>query len=276
MRKSCITVVACSYGLSPDVLLLHIKALARKVGVIAKGVIVANGETEIIDPSDSDWEVIKGSNRVHDFSAYSEGLAYLQDNGECDDVVIFINDSLFETHHAGLNMMGLVRQLDTLKKIKTPAIAGKCDNYVTICHQNPWSGINIYVSTYCFALNHVALPILHSLDEFASTDLGSGAKSLFENSWGEGLPLNFREFLRGFLEYGPPGFRWKGHDQYKPNADMIMIKARCIYSEHRLSGEIGRFGCILPTNFRRIDRIRYWAYEKAKQVIIKFGLQPTF
>lgn len=275
MNKVCLTVVACSYTVSPFALVIELEKLSKKLGFAMKGVVVSNGATDIVDESiggaENNWFLIKGSNRVHDFSAYAEGLEYLQNSEKCGDAVIFLNDSLFETHHAGQNMRALCRQLETLRKIRIPAISGKCDKYFTICYKNPWSDIGIYVSTYCFALNQAALPILNALDEYAIRDLGSAARSVLDDSWGVGLSLNFRELLRCFLEYGSPDFIWKGVSQYKPNEDLIMAKARCIYSEHRLSGEIGRVGCILPTNSRRIDRFRLELYERAARLMRRLG-----
>ena len=273
-NKNCLTVVACSYAIAPSVLAQKLEKLSAKLGVPMGGVIVCNGSVDLIACSHGrameNWSLIKGSNRVHDFSAYAEGLKYLEDADECGDLVIFINDSLFETHHAGQNMSALLRQAETLRKIRAPAISGKCDSYFTICHQNPWSGIGVYVSTYCFALNRAALPILHSLDEYATKDLGCTAVSVLDDTWGQGLAVNFRELLRCFLKYGSKDFSWKKKAEYKIDEALILSKARCIYSEHRLSGEIGRVGCILPTNHGKLVKIRFWVFEKSKQYLSKF------
>lgn len=268
-----LTLVVCSYTIAPAELLLKLDKLSRRLAAPMGGVIVCNGSVDSIAYSHrhaiENWSLIKGSNRVHDFSAYAEGLKYLQDADECGDAVIFINDSLFQTHHAGQNMRALLRQVETLKSIGAPALSGKCDRYFTICHQNPWSGMGIYVSTYCFALNRAALTILHSLDEYATKDLGCTAVSVLDDTWGQGLAVNFRELLRCFLKYGSKDFSWKKKAEYMIDETLILSKARCIYSEHRLSGEIGRVGCILPTNHRKSEQIRFWVYEKSKQYLSK-------
>lgn len=275
-RTDQLLVVACSYSLPPSELLLRLRALARCCGVLLTGVIVAN-RPESKGQGDADWSVIKGSNRTHDFSAYAEGLAYLLTNGLEPTCVLFINDSLFESHYPSANLRALVWQLPLLSQVQVPAMAGKVDHYSTICHTNPWSGLSLYVSTYCFALNSSALPVLAKLDELANADLGSVASgvSLSSSAWGSGISPSFREFVRTFLVYGHPDFRWPGLGRYETGDGLLAIKARCIYLEHRLSGEIGLHGCILPTNLRFVQRVRLYLSERLATIMRLFGLEPN-
>lgn len=275
VRTQRLSVVACSFALSPSELRLCLQVLARRCGVLLGGVIVSNRPNSAAQ-GDAEWSVINGSNRVHDFSAYAEGLAYLRSNGLESACVLFINDSLFESHHPSANLHALVRQLPALSQVQVPAIAGKIDRYATICHANPWSGLSLYVSTYCFGLNTAALPVLAMLDELASVDLGDVASglSLTSPDWGTGMSPSFREFVRTFLVYGHPDFCWPGLGRYAPDDSLLAVKARCIYLEHRLSGEIGRYGCILPINLRLAERLRLYLSERLANFMRRFGLEP--
>lgn len=275
VRTERLSVVACSFALSPSELSLRLQGLARRCGVVLGGVIVANrpGSTW---QGDADWSVINGSNRVHDFSAYAEGLAHLRANDPEPGCVLFVNDSLFESHHPSANLHALVRQLPLLCQVQVPAIAGKKDRYATICHANPWSGLNLYVSTYCFGLNKAALSVLAALDELATADLGDvdSGLSLTSPDWGAGMSPSFREFVRTFLVYGHPDFCWPGLGRYASDDRLLAVKARCIYLEHRLSGEIGKFGCILPINLRLAERLRLYLSERLASFMRRFGLEP--
>jgi hypothetical protein len=42
-------------------------------------------------------------------------------------------------------------------------------------------------------------------------------------------------------------YKWHS-EAHLETSDLLNKKARCIYFEHRLSGEIGKSGCIIPTN----------------------------
>lgn len=266
--------VVCCYALEPREIRVRLQSLALRLGLSIRGVIVCNRPQQARE-SDANWEVIGGTNRTHDFSAYAEGLAHLMTlNGDLSGVV-FINDSLFTSHHPRANLGALQRQLHVLQKIQGPAIAGKVDRYRTFCHANPWSDLNIFVSSYCFGLNRAALPTLLELENFANQDLGDLETLLPIHSpeWGGGLTTTFREFIRGFLTYGHPDYHWPGINKYQLDARLLAIKARCIYMEHRLSGEVGRHGCILPTNLTRMDRIRMYVGEMGARMARSLGLQ---
>ena len=273
MSEKHLTVVACSYVLEPSILLSRLQALSSKCGVSMCGVVVANRFKEDEHRIKSDWAVIRGSNRVHDFSAYAEGLDYLRSVGKHTDNVLFLNDTLFEKHHPVANLRALLRQFHLLSQVQAPAIVGKSDVYRTACHLNPWSGLNLYISTYCFGLNHAACSILNGIDTFATKDLGPIDGEISSKTWGLGLTAGFREFIRCFLIYEQPDFRWEGRDLHAGDKRLLSVKARCIYSEHRLSGEIGRVGCIFPTNLRRFDRIRMEFYERVSCWMRRMGME---
>lgn len=256
-------VVACCYALPPGLLRQYLRRLARECGISMQGVIVSNRVGKE-DAGDEDWSVIAGSNLVHDFSAYAEGLAYLGAATKAVDSIVFINDSLFTSHHPLATFKALTRWLPALERMQAPAIAGKADRYATICFANPWNGLGIYISTYCFGLNRAAVPILAGLDALAAMDVGDRSATMHPlvPQWGGEGNIAFRELVRTFLLYGPPDFSWPGLKRYVPDDALLAVKARCIYLEHRLSGEIGCLGCILPINLRLLARIRLNSAER--------------
>jgi hypothetical protein len=175
---------------------------------------------------------------------------------------VFLNDSLFESHHPAANLRATLHHLPLVRQIKVPAISGKTDRYATVCHCNPWSRLPIYVSTYCFALNRPAFPTLLGLQSLADADGLADDRPIDSPEWGNGMQPNFREFLRAFVGYAHTSFKWPGLDRYAVGDRLISVKTRCIYLEHRLSGEIGRDGCIVPVNARKMDRLRLYFAEK--------------
>lgn len=262
MSAPTIAVVACCYNLEPDDFCARLDKVASTLGVRFAGVLVANRPGAALRGT-HDWTVMQGSNTTHDFSAYSEGLQQL---GAIQDqrpsAVLFVNDSVFERHHARENLRAVLQHLSLVGLIQVAAIAGKVDRYATVCHRNPWSGLPLYVSTYCFVLNQPALLILLGLRAQAEEDGLLDDMALSAPEWGAGMPANFREFVRAFTSYGHASFTWQGLAHYHIDNRLLAIKARCIYLEHRLSGEIGKHGCIVPVNVRKLDSLRLYLAEK--------------
>lgn len=192
--------------------------------------------------NDSNWDYIAGSNCDHDFSAYVEGLEHCVLAAGEPDVMLFLNDSLMTLHAPRVNAKAVVGYADLLARLAVPAICGKADRYAMLCHRNPWSGLPLYVSSYCFLLNNLAYSILRALPDFADADGLNRDRLIHDNAWG-GLQANFREFIRAYVHYGHSSFVWPGLQRYAIDDRLVSIKARCIYLEHRLSGEIARDGC---------------------------------
>lgn len=262
MSEPTIAVVACCYNLEPEDFCARLDKVASTLGVRFVGVVVANRLGAVLRRT-RDWIVIRGSNTTHDFSGYSEGLRQLRDTKDkCPKDVLFVNDSVFERHHARENLRAVLQHLPLVNQIQVAAIAGKVDHYATVCHCNPWSGLSLYVSSYCFALNQPALDILSGLQAQAEEDGLQDDLALSAPEWGAGMPANFREFIRAFTSYGHTSFTWPGLARYRIDDRLLTIKARCIYLEHRLSGEIGKHGCIVPVNARKLDSLRLYLAEK--------------
>jgi hypothetical protein len=234
--------------------------LAPRLGVRLCGVVVDN-QRQQLPPDEEDWAFIAGSNRDHDFSAYVEGLRRVQANSTLE-VGLFLNDSLFTNRGAYTNLHELVSYLDLLAQLKVPSICGRTDRYATLCYHNPWSSLPIYVSSYCFLLNRQAFATLLALPTYADDDGLNSDLAVCDLSWGKHLPQNFREFIRAFVRYGHPGFAWPGLQRYAVDERLVSVKARCIYFEHRLSGEISRDGCLIAMNARLLPRWKIYFAEK--------------
>lgn len=259
MTTGTLTVIACCYNLAPRDFCARLDRVASSLGVRFAGVVVANRPGATLEKLGA-WTVVKGSNLTHDFSAYVEGLQQV-DTAEAR-ALLFVNDSVFERHHGRENVRAVVGHMALVEQIQVAAIAGKVDRYSTVCHQNPWSGLALYVSSYCFALNRPALAVLQALQVQAQADGLQAGLPMDSAQWGAGLPPNFREFMRAFTCYGHPSFTWPGLNRYRIGDELLATKARCIYMEHRLSGEIGRDGCIIPVNVRKWDSMRLYVAEK--------------
>ena len=257
-----IAVVACCYNLETEVLCESLDYVAAQLDVRFIGVIVANRPGTALH-GNPNWAVIQGTNETYDFSAYIEGLQQLRGSaGKGLEVVLFVNDSLFERHHALANLRAVVKHLPLVRQIEVATITGKVDHYSTVCHRNPWSDLALYVSSYCFALNPPAQDMLFQLPARALNDGVVGDISLNAPEWGVGLPLNFREFIRAFTSYGHSSLSWQGLTRYCIDDRLLAVKARCIYMEHRLSGELGKHGCIVPVNVRKLDCLVLYLADK--------------
>lgn len=266
-------VVACAYIYPARTLRDRLEALARKMNVRFQGVIVDNRGVDL-PPDEAGWTYVAGSNQDHDFSAYSEGLnRCLEGRGDAaPDIVLFINDSLFALHSAHVHARETMAYVELLRQLKVPALCGKTDPYAAVCHRSPWSGLPFYVSSFCFLLNRPAFDVLRALSAWADEDGLDRDLAVTDSRWGAGLQPNFREFIRAFVAYGGSWFVWPGLQRYAIGDRLISVKARCIYLEHRLSGEIARNGCLIPINEKKLPRLRLYIAEKIVALKRKVGL----
>jgi len=243
-----VAVVACCFSMDPIVFKDRLVRLGERLDVTMHGVVVANG-SHVAILNDPDWTLIHGTNDDLDFSGYAQGAEHwLKNKQNMPNVILFVNDSLFTSHSAIANLRATLRLILLLGDIRLPAIVGKADRYTTIVHQNPWSSLGIYVSTYCFALNARAIGRLLQLSNWANEDGLGHEVDISDSNWGHGLSLQFREFLRANIYYQGSPYAWHSLDRNIENIQLLRKKARCIYFEHRLSGEIAKDGCVLPTN----------------------------
>lgn len=248
ISKNSLLIVACSYSLNPQQMIKKLVSLDKKFNLRLNGVVVSNGQYKF-ESENKDWPIIKGSNIDHDFSAYFEGASFLKNKQKLDDVtVIFLNDTFFTSHNTYRYFSLLLSLLPLFKNVKSPAIIGRISYYYSICFKNPWSGLNFFLPTYCFALNNGAINILLDLNRLAVIDGLKNDKQVVDDNWGKKLNLQFFEFLRSVVITKESPYFWKQFSQYKPDKALLYKKARCIYFEHRLSGELAKNGCIIPIN----------------------------
>jgi hypothetical protein len=263
-------VVACCHQFEPAAVAARLNRLGERLGVRWNGLLIDNAAqakaprgNSALDDGVHRWRSIAGDNTDLDFSAYMAGAEWLAEQGVRQG--LFLNDSLFRLHAALTNLQAILRLWSLVGEIQLPAIAGKADPYTTIVHANPWSGLGCYVSSYCFILNRQALSILTQLPRYAEVEGLAGSESLLESTWGSGLTPAFREFLRANLAYRSSPYLWRGFERHEVDAALLRRKARCIYFEHRLSGEIARTGCLLPSNAGVLWQTRLFLAERWAQ-----------
>lgn len=223
--------------------------IRRLIGFRAKviGYVVCANESieRVITPG---WVLLPTDNQDFDFSAYLTGTERVRRSHPESSVVIFLNDTLFTDHAAAANFKALWRQVGLMKSLEIPAIAGKADPYTTVCLQNPWSGLGIYVTSFCFMLNQHAIKYMLQLRAMADSDCVTLEKSVDDQMWGDKLPPAFRQFIKANLVYKQSPYLWYRLKETNFEPQQLSSKARAIYFEHRLSGAISRNGCMVPTN----------------------------
>lgn len=244
MTTKSLTTVVCSYAISPADIAKLLAEYGRRLGVHFHGSIIANGRHELTGVG-ADWTARKGSNKELDFSAYQEGLEALGQTWEsAPGVVLFINDTAFQKHHGFDIVRSLMPYLDPVAECVVPAMAGKADAYDNICYRSPWSGLPVYLSTFCFLLNRPALPAIAGVLSYVEADLGDKTIDLDDPAWGHGLETAFRVYLRCHLTYSGISNAWYQLIEKRDNRRLIIQKARAVYYEHRLSGDIGANGVL--------------------------------
>jgi len=264
--------VICSYDVGPDVIVPALNAVAADAGHRLIGVIVNNRRSSRWQER-SGWEMIQGSNTLMDFSAFAEGGHHIVDNIGPNDVAMFVNDSAFTKHNARHHLRKLVKYSERVGQIEVPCIVGKVDNYVDHCFLNPWSGLNAFVSTFAFLLNFRGVMTL--LDVYASVDtvMGDPRLDVKDRGWGVGLSPPFREFLRTHLMMPGSPSAWYQSEKYRNDREILRTKSRCVYLEHRLSGEIGSSGVIISLYPRQRDKVRFRIADQVAKLKRKAGLK---
>lgn len=247
MPKDSLIIVACSFRLAPEEMLRRLRKLLISRSADVRGFIVTSKAHEEKDMG-SGWTLLPADNRDFDFSAYLTGAGAIAARYPAAKAILFVNDTLFTDHSASANFRAVWRQLDLVKAIELPAIAGKTDPYRTICLQSPWSGLGLYITTYCFMLNRPALDVMLQLRAWADLDGVTHDCHVDDPTWGRQLPAAFRQFVKALLVYQGSSYRWYRLRTSTFSLPELTSKARAIYFEHRLSGAIGQVGCILPTN----------------------------
>lgn len=241
-------IVAVCFHVPPAAFIARLRAMALRRGQYLQGVVVSNNPAHPLASPSSDIEVIRGSNAHLDFSGYFEGLERLVEvrSDAAMSNVLFINDSLIIKHAADCILHRVLSLDQLLAQLAVPAICGKLDPYRSICLRNPWSGHTGYVSSYCFLLNALAVPVMRSLPCNAVTDGVLTTSPLANRDWGVGMPPAMRESIRAHLLYEGSPYLWQSRET--DDAEVALKKACCVYFESRLSGVIGCNGAVVPIN----------------------------
>jgi hypothetical protein len=240
--------VAVCHQLRPEAFVAKLQSLASGCGITLRGVVVSNNAAHAWTAMPREPEILRGSNRLLDFSGYFEGLDHLRVRHPkaVASNVLFVNDTLV-TKHAAACILGRVLGMDALVgSLRVPAMSGKLDPYRAICMRNPWSGHSSYITSFCFLLNSLALPLMQQLTADAQADGVLGGAEIGDLSWGRQLPDDFREMLRAHLLYPDSPFLWPA--ARSSSSDLLRRKASSSYFEHRLSGHLGRSGVVVPIN----------------------------
>jgi hypothetical protein len=253
-----VSTIVCCYRQSPARVAATLARLGQETGSDFGGVIVDNAGTAT-DAHIPGWRVVAGSNALMDFSGYCEGLAVL---GPRQGAVLVLNDTLFTDHNAGFMLARLLRYRDFIAACDVPAIAGKVDHYSSVCFANPWSGADAYVSSFAFLLSAKALPILPRLYAEVDGVMGDPALAIGDPGWAPGLDPRFRAYLRLHLLTDFDPLSWYRLKAGTVAADLPARKARCVYLEHRFSGEIAREGVIVSLFPRSRDKLKFVAMER--------------
>lgn len=234
--------VVCAYDLEPAEIAGRLDVIAAREGFRLQGVVVDN-RRRAGQLMPEGWSVLEGSNTLMDFSAYAEGTRSMQSALSACEAVLFVNDSMFSKHHAANHLGALLPYTRRIAAMACPSIAGRVDRYVDQCYANPWSGLPVYVSSFAFLANAPALVRL--LASFDSVDEVMGPSGSLDNeAWGAGLTLSFREFLLTHVTMPRAASAWYQAARLQSHPAALERKARCVYVEHRLSGEVGRDGVI--------------------------------
>lgn len=269
MNEDDIVIVACSFRLSPEDMLNRLQRLVGSTSRVVGYIVCSKARSErALAPN---WTLLQTDNRDFDFSAYFTGAKQVLEAHPESRAVIFLNDTLFTNHAAAANLKALRRQVGLVKSLELPAIAGKAELYTTVCLRNPWSGLNRYVTTFCFMLNRKALPLMLQLREMAECDGVTLGRQVSDPEWGEQLAPAFRQFLKANLIYEQSPYLWYRLREGKFAPEQLTSKARTIYFEHRLSGAVSDVGCIVPTNAGPRWTTYLDFHERLSRVVRKFG-----
>lgn len=240
--------VGVCHQLRPEAFVAKLQSMASACGVTLRGVVVSNNMAHAWTAMPRGVEILRGSNQLLDFSGFFEGLDHLlvRDPEAAASNVMFVNDTLV-TKHAATCILSRVLSLDVLlENLRVPAMGGKLDPYRAICMRNPWSGHPGYITSFCFVLNSLALPLMQQLAADAQADGVLGGTEVADANWGLQMPRELREMLRAHLLYPASPFLWPAARSSSP--DLLRRKASSSYCEHRLSGHLGKSGVVVPIN----------------------------
>lgn len=265
MEKINIYIIACSYSMHPVELVKKIERYFNLDRYFLQGYVASTRDHGNVFLKDG-WEHAYVNNDDYDFSAYFSGARWAEDK-RGNGIFIFINDTLFTNHSPRVNIRGVLGLAPIIGSVDIPVISGKCDKYWSICLSNPWGGVDRYVSTYCFAVNRLGIEKIKTLRKLAEDDGLCNNLPIEDESWGIGLSKTFRAFLRAHLYFEGSPYKWYRFHSGFYSAEQVAVKARCVYYEHRLSGEIARDGGLMPINDGGLNKFKIHVAEKITKIL---------
>jgi hypothetical protein len=263
MTSSFLNIIICSYNVQPEVLISKVEKIAFKNKLSIRGVVVCNKKQSKIY-NIKNWDIINGSNSILDFSAYYEGISFLLKDNYFFHNTLFLNDSLFLKHDYYFSLNQILKFNFLANEIKLPCLVGFRSFYSSICLENPWSKSPSFIPTYLFLLNTNAINVFLSLQQYAIKD-----EIFIENFFNSNKKLNpqFIELIKAHLIYKNSPLKWAGGDYYSVDNLTVNKKARCVYFEHRLSGEISKNGALLFVNAARLVQIKFLIREYIFKIV---------
>lgn len=257
--------IICSYEIAPERICRLLRDFGQRTGVKIAGVVVCNGP-HALPPRTAEWTFIRGTNEDHDFSAYIEGAEYLIELGHAPECTLILNDTLFTRHNGFRVLRDILKYREPVRLAPLPAIAGKTDPYDNACYSSPWSGLGLYVSSFCFLVNRGGIQLFSTLRQKADLDIGARETALTDSDWGAGLSPVFREYLKSHLVHTGTSVSWYKLRKYGNNKQLIGKKARGVYYEHRLSGDIGASGVMFSVYPRPLMKARFFIFEQIAKI----------
>lgn len=194
----------------------------------------------------TEYEILIGKNEVFDFSSYVKGIENLNEKSLIPQVTYFINDSFFQKYDYNFNYNLFSKYNIIINSTEDPIILGYKSNYNSMLNSNPFSNAQFFIPTFCFAMNKKGIELLLEIyynmlnsDFLMKNDL---------NIWKKKLDNKFINFINThiFLTLNP--LSWEGKFKYKLSHEDLFVKSRCVYLEHKLSGELYQKGQLLFIN----------------------------
>jgi len=257
-----IKIIACSFEIPPKELSYWLDVFLKAHSIDYFGVVVCNG-SHCLASDTPIWKYRKGTNINLDFSAYCEGIEALGLN-DCD-LCLFLNDTLI-TKHAGYSHLSvLLRHIEIVSSRDYPVMAGKTDEYNSICYYNPWSKLPVYVSSFCFLVNQSCINyvvVVNKITEGRSDGYDCLNSNIPESTIDKN---NFSLYLDAHLKFIGTGLSWYQLKKHKKNEELIRKKSKCVFMEHRLSGFVGASGSIISIyNTPRLRLLFFFNEQKAR------------